>query len=203
MNKYTALVAIAPIALLAACGSNDSDADNVAAAPADSAMMETPVPTPAAAKPTKLADAGDFSGSYDLSDDASGGGAMAAGQTDAAAGGAASSTAGTTTGTPANRGSIKFNSADNTYEYTPATGPVRKGNFSRADDNYRLMIEDWDGGPAYFAFSNGDLYRLQGDTPMSDTINVTGERYARANNSDNPTPGNPAGAVNSVQDKRE
>ena len=195
MNRYTALGAIAPIALLAACGSNDSDADN-AAAPADSAMIETSAPTPAAAAPTRLADAGDFSGSYSFSEPTA---AEAAMVSDQAGADAAGSSAGTT---PAG-GSIKFNSADNTYEYTPATGPVRKGNFSRADDNYRLMIEDWDGGPAYFAFSNGDLYRLQGDTPMSDTINVTGERYARSSNSDNPTPGNPSGAVNSVKDKRE
>ena len=195
MNRYTALGAIAPIALLAACGSNDSDADN-AAAPADSAMIETSAPTPAAAAPTRLADAGDFSGSYSFSEPTAAEAAMVSDQ----AGADPSESA--ATGTPAG-GSITFNSAGNTYEYTPASGPVRRGNFTRADDDYRLMIEDWDGGPAYFAFSNGDLYRLQGDTPMSDTINVTGERYARSNNSDNPTPGNPSGAVNSVKDKRE
>jgi hypothetical protein len=195
MNKHIALAAIAPFALLSACGSNESPADDPAANTADSAMMETPVPTSAAATPTRLADAGDFSGSYSLAEPSDAEIAMVSDQ--------AGADTGSTAGTTPNRGSIRFNSADNTYEYTPAEGPARTGSFSRTDDNYRLLIEDFDGGPAYFAFSDGDLYRLSGDTPMSDTINVTGERYSRSNNSDNPTPGNPSGATNSVKDKRE
>jgi|GEM_PF-1086377 len=199
MNKHIALAAIAPFALLSACGSNESDADDPATNPANSVMMESPVSTSAAATATRLADAGDFSGSYDLADPTDAELAIVSDQASTEA----DSAAGSGTAAAFAGGSIRFNSADNTYEYTPADGAVRTGSFSRADDNYRILIEDFDGGPAYFAFSNGDLYRLANNTPMSDTINVTGDRYARNNNSDNPTPGNPSGATNSVKDKRE
>ena len=39
-------------------------------------------------------------------------------------------------------------------------------------------IEDYDGSPGYFTFSNGQLVRLQDDTSVNEGMTVQGERYS-------------------------
>lgn len=62
MRKYIALTAIAPLALVAACGDNDAEEDTVDTA--DTSMATELEPEPVEATPTPIAEAGDFSGAY-------------------------------------------------------------------------------------------------------------------------------------------
>ena len=74
--------------------------------------------------------------------------------------------------------SVTLDASDDSYEYTASDGTTRSGNFIRLDDGYRLQIEDYDGSPGYFTFSNGQLVRLQDDTSVNEGMTVQGERYS-------------------------
>jgi hypothetical protein len=68
---------------------------------------------------------------------------------------------------------------DDSYEYVPAEGgEPRMGRFTRLDEGRRILIEDYDGRAAYFALSDGELYRLASETASPDEITVS-SRYRR------------------------
>lgn len=95
--------------------------------------------------------------------------------------------------------SLSLNSSDKTYEYTDEEGTVHRGNYSYADD-YRLMIEDYRGSPAWFSFDNSKLYQLASETSLpQDRITVTAE-YSR---NDSMTSGGPNAVTASIADKRK
>lgn len=150
MRKIIALSAIAPIAMLAACGDNEVENEAMTAENAEMTTEMTSPVEPQPAQATTLDEAGDFSGTYDY------------------------------TGEDGTSTSVTLNSEDDSYEYTDAEGEVRTGNFTRLDDGYRLRIEDWNGAPAWFTISQGDLIRLQQDSSVTSDITVEGERFVRS-----------------------
>ena len=88
---------------------------------------------------------------------------------------------------------------DKSYTYTGADGVERTGNYA---DDYRLMIEDYDGSPAWFSFDNSTLYRLtSADAEPNDPITVSA-RYTRDNTSAAQT-GGPNATTATVADKRD
>ncbi|MWV26606.1 hypothetical protein [Aurantiacibacter rhizosphaerae] len=155
MRKFIAITAAAPLALLAACGDSEP-ADDMETAPVETTMAadDATATMPADGPATTLDDSGDFSGTYNMQGD---------------------------DGTSR---SVTLNSADDSYEYTAADGTTRTGNYTRMDDGYRLQIEDFDGSPGYFTFSNGDLVRLQNDANVEEGMTVQGERYSNGNRDD-------------------
>ncbi|RIV83884.1 hypothetical protein [Aurantiacibacter zhengii] len=172
MRNFTLLMAAAPLALLAACGGNDADeaemdTDADMTAEADMTANDTAMSADSEPGPaTSQAEAGDYSGVYSYTDEQ---GAQNA---------------------------VRLNSSDNTYDYVGADGEMRSGSYTWDADGYRLNIEDFNGEPASFAISNGDLVRLQNDTALDSTMTVTGDRYRRAEESDAvfsrfPEPGSP------------
>ena len=149
MRRIITLTAAAPLALLAACGDSEP-AEDIDTAPVETTIPEeTTAAMPADGPATTLDDSGDFSGTYAMQ------------------------------GEDGTSSSITLNSADDSYEYTASDGNTRTGNYTRLDDGYRLQIEDYDGSPGYFTFSNGQLVRLQGDTSVNEGMTVQGERYSR------------------------
>ena len=153
MKKHTILAAIAPIAMLAACGDDAETVDTMEAPEVETTTEADTVSDDSQATdvtPSTIEDAGDFSGTYNFTD---------------------------STGTPR---SVTLDSAAGTYSYTAENGETRTGNYTVADDGYRFTIEDYYGEPGYFTFWEGNLVRLPDDTALSgDTITVSGERYAR------------------------
>ncbi|MGB3796452.1 MAG: hypothetical protein WA957_09140 [Alteraurantiacibacter sp.] len=154
MRKILVISAAAPLALLAACGDSEPAED------VDTTSVETTMPaddmstTMAADGPaTTLDESGDFSGTYSMQ------------------------------GEDGADRNVTLNSADDSYEYTASDGTTRTGNYTRMDDGYRLQIEDYDGSPGYFTFSNGELVRLQDDTTVNEGTTVQGERYSSRNDS--------------------
>ena len=155
MRKFIALTAAAPLALLAACGDNDTEV------PADTDADLTAIDdtgasaeTMAAGPATSLADAGDYSGTYSVQ---------------------------TNDGTQ--RG-ITLNATDSTYSYVNRDGTERTGRYTITTDGYRMAIDDFYGEPAYFTISNGDLVKLQSDVDITPDIEVSGERYSRSQGDD-------------------
>ncbi|MGB3165418.1 MAG: hypothetical protein WBA68_01430 [Alteraurantiacibacter sp.] len=151
MRKLIALTAVAPFALLAACGDNDAEtttmddetvaADMDANATADSTMAQDDGVTTA----TSLDDAGDYSGSYSYS--------APDGSTQ----------------------DLMLNSSDNTYEYTRADGTRASGTYERNADGYRIRVADFYGSPAWFTFSNDRLVRLQQDVEVTADTDFSAE----------------------------
>ena len=149
MRKIITLTAAAPLALLAACGDNEP-ADDLDADPVETTMPADDMSNMQADGPaTTLEETGEFSGTYNMQSE---------------------------DGTSR---SIRLDSSDDSYEYTASDGTTRTGNYTRLDDGYRLQIEDYDGSPGYFTFSNGQLVRLQDDTSINEGMTVQGERYSR------------------------
>ena len=169
MRKIITLTAAAPLALLAACGDSEP-AEDMDTAPVETTMPDDTSSTmPADGPATTLDDTGDFSGTYSMQ------------------------------GEDGTSGSITLNSADDSYEYTASDGTTRSGNYTRLDDGYRLQIEDFDGSPGYFAFSGGQLVRLQGDTAVDEGMTVEGERYTNEDDvmfSRDPSPASPVAPQN-------
>ena len=169
MRKLLVLTAVAPVAMLAACG--DSDADTVADTDADTTAMADATPADSGAMAgdgmaTSLADAGDYSGDYSMS------------------------------GPDGSARTLNINSTDSTYRYMADDGSERTGTYRMAPDGYRLIIDDYYGSPAYFSVSNGDLVRLQDDLAIEADTTVSGERYVRGGGdnavfSRDPEPGTP------------
>ena len=161
MRKFSIFAAtVAPLALLAACGDNDADemdadADTTAMADSETNADAMNGSNTGDMTATRMSDAGDYSGVY------------------------------STTGADGSETALRLTSDGNRYEYVGADNEVRTGTYTLADDGYRLMIDDWWGEPRWFTFSNGELVALEGDTEITtDNINVTGERYTRAQESD-------------------
>lgn len=158
MNTKHILMAIAPIAMAAAC-SNEAetvDSEDTAAAsmeaPAGTAATYAAADAAAPATPMRLGDAGDFSGTYTLS------------------------------GADGNTTQVTLDSAAGTYSYTGANGEPMTGRYTVDDDGYRFIINDYYGRPGYFVMSDGALIRLPMDaTLQGEGITVTGERYTRDN----------------------
>ena len=146
MRKYLTLAAVAPLALLAACGDSDTetttmDDDMVAT---DTGMDDTAMAdgnadasTMAPGTASTFADAGDYSGEYSYSAD---------------------------DGTTRN---LTLNSADNTYQYTGTDGTVQRGSYEPMSDGYRIRIADYYGSPAWFGYSNGSLVQLEDDVEIT------------------------------------
>lgn len=145
MRNHTMLLAVAPLALLAACG----DEPEEPVEPVDAEMTADTTAAYEDGPATRLADAGDYSGTY------------------------------TYTGEDGTRRSVTINSADNTYRYTDAQGAEQSGTYTPADDGYRFRIESFHGGPGWFTIRDGWLVRLPGDSEVTADTVVTGERYAR------------------------
>ncbi|BBC71150.1 conserved hypothetical protein [Altererythrobacter sp. B11] len=59
---------------------------------------------------------------------------------------------------------VTLNPEDTSYKYVAANGKESEGKFSRVDGN-RIMIDDLDGKPGYFAIADGAIYYL----PDADT----------------------------------
>lgn len=152
MNRKHILFAIAPIALVAAC-SNDADTvdtDETAVAEADSGNTAAPASSDEATAPTRLADAGDFSGDYSFA-----------------------GPDGTTT-------RVTLDSKAGTYSYVGTNNQQVTGKYAVNNDGYRFVIDDYYGRPGYFVLSEGSLVRLPMDMTLEgNDITVTGERYAR------------------------
>ncbi|NNC59432.1 MAG: hypothetical protein HKO05_05490 [Erythrobacter sp.] len=151
------LAAAAPLALLAACGDNVEDIE-AAAADTENAIATEDVDTSGdddsePAAATKLDEAKDASGTYTVTD-----------------------ADGTTR-------RITLDTSAGTYEYKNDKGETKTGSYTRADDGYRFIINDYNGRIGYFAFSNGDLVRLPVDATLSPDdkgeVEVSGERYRR------------------------
>ena len=151
------LAAAAPLTLLAACG---DDVENVDAAAADTANVVAADDVDTAStddsgptSATKLDEAKDASGTYTVTD---------------------------ADGTSRR---ITLDTSAGTYEYKTDTGETKTGSYTRADDGYRFIINDYNGRIGYFAFSNGDLVRLPVDATLSPDdkgeVVVSGERYRR------------------------
>lgn len=105
------------------------------------------------------------------------------------------------TGADGSSSRIALQSQDMSYEYTRPDGTISRGNYSYADD-YRLMIEDYDGSPAYFSFDNSALYQLGNENAAPyDRITVRGE-YKR-DNTNAAQVGGPGATTSSVADKRQ
>jgi hypothetical protein len=156
MKTSLIFTAIAPIALLAACSDDAETADPIDNADAELATSpETTSTTTAAAdtgpmKPTKVAEAGDFSGTYSI-----------------AAGDGKTSR-------------LTLDSKAGTYSYVAEDGQTRTGKYTLSDDGYRFIINDYNGRPGYFTLSDGFLVRLPTDVVLEgDNITVTGERFDR------------------------
>ena len=158
MRNFTLLIAAAPLAMLAACGDGDVEETEVDTEMATTEGMETDAMASSAESgsgvATSQADAGDYSGVYSYE------------------------------GEDGTSNAVRLNASDNTYEYVGADDEVRSGSYTWEDDGYRLRIEDFDGSPAWFTISDGDLVRLQGDSEVNASTTVQGERYARAQEDD-------------------
>lgn len=154
MRNYTILLAAAPLALLAACGDGADDT-----ATADTAVAMDTAATPAAdsaamngadGAPTRIADAGDYSGTYDL------------------------------TGSDGNKRSINLNSSDKSYNYKAADGTEKRGQYTVTPDGYRLYLSDYDGSPGWFVYRNNAFDLTRDDIEVTEGSMITGERYTRA-----------------------
>lgn len=153
MRKYTILLAAAPLAMLAACGGAETDADmtdadatTVASAENDpTAADDSYTPGPA----TKLEEAGDISGGYTYTGDD-----------------------GTTRG-------VKLDAANKSYTYYGPNGLTRTGDYTWTPDGFRLMLPDFDEAPTWFVIREGSLVRLNEDKEWTPELTVEGERYGR------------------------
>ena len=163
MRKFTILAAVAPLALLAACGDNDAaevdtDADTMAADTDTTDTMDTADMDGDAATGGDVAtaenfnEAGDFSGDYSYT---------------------------APDGTARN---VKINSTDGTYEYTGADGQMKTGRYELDASGYRFRIPDFYGSPAFFAISRGQLVEVGED------VEVTRETDFSANRADRSQP---------------
>lgn len=85
----------------------------------------------------------------------------------------------TMTGLDGSVSTITLNPDDDSYEYTAGDGTASSGNFTRMDDGRRIVIEDFDGGPGYFAIADGAIYHLPDAETGVDQITVAG-MYERA-----------------------
>jgi len=70
---------------------------------------------------------------------------------------------------------VRLDAENDTWEYTMPDDTVTRGTFTRLDDNQRLMIEDFDGEPAYFSVADGTIYRLDNAETPPDEITVTAQ----------------------------
>ena len=176
MRTLVALIAATPLALVVACqGNTDSETDTALA------TEEMEVTQPGMATTTDGAEEGDISAVTLADNDVSGDYTVA--------------------GEDGTSSRLRLNSQDMSYSYTGADGVERTGNYSYADD-YRLMIEDYDGEDAWFSYDNSSLYRLgSADALPTDRITVTA-RYDRDNTNAAQT-GGPGATTNSVADKRD
>ena len=152
MNKLTILAATAPLALLAACG---DDVDDVEAPDTETATtMSTDTAADTATSEnmvaTRLDDASDASGTY------------------------------TYTGADGSANELTVDTTAGTYSYRTTDGTERTGQYERSHDGYRFLVGDYNGGPAYFTFSNGELVRLSANRPITSEMVVEGERYTRS-----------------------
>ena len=152
MRNYLMMLSIAPIALVAACGNEVNEDD---AMDADATTVATAENDPTAASDytpgpaTALADAGDYSGSYSYTADD-----------------------GTEYG-------VKLDSQDKTYTYFGPNGLQRTGDYTWTPDGFRIRIDEFDAGPAWFTIREGSLIRLREDREVTPEINVEGDRYVR------------------------
>lgn len=151
MRNYTMLIAAAPLALLAACA-GDANEDDAMDADATTVATDENDPTATDYTPgpaTALADAGDYSGSYSYTADD-----------------------GTEYG-------VRLNSADKTYTFFGPDGLRRTGDYTWTPDGFRIRIDEFDAGPAWFTIREGSLIRLREDNEVTADMTVEGDRYVR------------------------
>lgn len=154
MRKTTILIAAAPLALLAACGdgadetAETADTMDTASTEATTGTDVTEADDPGTA--TTLADAGDYSGTYNFSSED--------GETR----------------------SITLDSTDKSYSYTGEDGTEKTGTYSWASDGYRLSIPDYYGSDTYFAFRGDSFYRVPSDLEFDAETEVSGDRYRQS-----------------------
>ncbi|AKH43083.1 hypothetical protein FHS61_001217 [Altererythrobacter atlanticus] len=122
MRFPLAITAVAPLALLAACGESAPEPapEEVAAAPEEPAMP----PVPADSLETL-----DYAGTYTL------------------------------TRINGSKASLTLDAEGSSYTYIAANGKETEGSFTKVDGN-RIMVEDFDGEPGYFAVAEGAIYYL-------------------------------------------
>jgi len=135
MRHLIAFGAIAPLALLAACGSeapaDEAATEEVAAAPTEPAMPTVPADS---------LDTVDYKGTYTL------------------------------TRINGSKATVTLDPEDTSYTYVAMNGDETDGSYSRVDGN-RIMVEDFDGEPGYFAVADGAIYYLpDADTSVDDVI---------------------------------
>ncbi|BDI60024.1 hypothetical protein [Qipengyuania nanhaisediminis] len=153
MRKHTILLAAAPLALLTACGDGADEAEGYEA---DATTIADAENDPTAAEDdytpgpaTRLSDAGDYSGGY------------------------------TYTSPNGTEYELQLNSEDKTYKWFGPNGLERTGDYTWTPDGFRIMIDEFDGGPAWFTLREGSLIRLREDREITPEIEVDGERYRR------------------------
>ena len=152
MRKFTILLAAAPLAMLAACGEAETDADMT---DADATTVATSDNDPTAAgdytpgPATALADAGDISGGY------------------------------TYTAEDGTSRSVKIDASNKSYTYYGPDGITRTGDYTWTPDGFRLMLPDFDGTQSWFVVREGSLVRLNEDKKWTPEMTVEGDRYAR------------------------
>jgi len=154
MNKFAVLSAVAPLAMLAACAEDVEETDAIDTEAVDTSTTTTgdteAADMEAEAKPAAQLDTtGKSSGTYRYTD-------------------------------PDGKASdLTLDTKEGTYSYTSENGEEKTGSYSKSDDGYRFVINDYYGQIAYFTFSDDELIRLPTDAELTDTTNVSGERYSR------------------------
>ena len=153
MRNYLMMAAVAPIALVAACA---GDADEGETTDADATTVASSENDPTAAEDdytpgpaTALADAGDYSGNYSYTAD------------------------------DGKEYGVRLNSSDKTYTYFGPDGLQRTGDYTWTPDGFRIRIDEFDAGPAWFTIREGSLIRLNEDTEVDAEMTVEGDRYRR------------------------
>lgn len=64
---------------------------------------------------------------------------------------------------------------DMTYELIRPDGTSVAGTYSELEDGSRIMLEDFEGGPAWFSVGRGAIYRLPDESTPYDEITAEGE----------------------------
>lgn len=162
MRNYTILLAAAPLALLAACGDGADDTAETAETAETDVAMDTAA-TPAAdtsamvdesGPATPIADAGDYSGTYDFA------------------------------GEDGSTRSVRLDSSDKSYRYMANDGTEKRGQYTVTPDGYRLYLSDYYGSPGWFVYRNDAFDLVRNDIEVTEGSMITGERYARADAGD-------------------
>ena len=153
MRNYLMMAAVAPITLVAACAGDADEGEAMDADAATVASTESDTATMDAdytpGPATKLEDAGDYSGNYSY------------------------------TAADGKEYGLALNSQEKTYTFFGPDGLQRTGDYTWTPDGFRIRIDEFDAGPAWFTIREGSLIRLNEDREITPEITVDGDRYQR------------------------